>query len=129
MKLIKGYYYTRNHEWLKVEGEFGYIGVTDYAQHSMGDIVYVELPELDLVITAQDILGVVESVKAASDVYSPISGIVVEVNNALEDTPELINEEPFDAFIAKLKLSETSELGDLLSAEEYEAFCEEIEEE
>lgn len=128
MNVVKGLYYTKNHEWLRVEGEYGFVGVTDYAQHSMGDIVFVELPELDVVITAEDILGVVESVKAASDVYSPVTGTVVEVNNVLEDSPELINEEPYDAFIAKLKLSDMNEIDELMNAEEYEAFCEELEE-
>jgi len=128
MNILKGLFYTKNHEWLRIEGEFGYVGVTDYAQHSMGDIVFVELPELELVLTAEDILGVVESVKAASDVFSPISGTVVEVNSVLEDSPELINEEPYDAFIAKLRLSDMNEVSELLNADEYEAFCEEIEE-
>lgn len=128
MNIIKGLYYTKNHEWLRIEGEFGYVGVTDFAQHSMGDIVFVELPEVDVVISAEDILGVVESVKAASDIYSPVSGTVVEVNTILEDTPELINEEPFDAFIAKIRLTDTNEISDLLNADEYEAFCGEIEE-
>lgn len=128
MNVLKGLLYTKNHEWLRVEGEFGYVGVTDYAQHSMGDIVFVELPEMDVVITANEILGVVESVKAASDVYSPVTGVVVEVNNTLEDSPELINEEPYDAYIAKLKLSDLSEMDELMNAEEYEAFCEELDE-
>jgi len=128
MNILKGLFYTKNHEWLRIEGEFGYVGVTDYAQHSMGDIVFVELPELELVLTAEDILGVVESVKAASDIFSPISGTVVEVNNVLEDSPELINEEPYEAFIAKLRLSDVNEVNELLNADEYEAFCEEIEE-
>lgn len=127
MNVVKGLFYTKNHEWLRIEDEFGYVGVTDYAQHSMGDIVFVELPELDVVITAEDILGVVESVKAASDVYSPVTGTVVEVNNVLEDSPELINEEPYDSFIAKLKLSDMNEIDELMNAEEYEAFCEELE--
>lgn len=117
--------YSKEHEWVKLEGDRAYIGITDYAQDSLGDIVFVELPEEGEELEAGDVLGAVESVKAASDIYAPISGKVVEVNEELEDAPEMINEEPYEAWIAVLEISDPSELEDLLSAEEYEKLCEE----
>ncbi len=128
MKIIESLLYTKNHEWVRVEGEEAYIGVTDYAQHAMGDIVYVEMPEVDDELDAEDGLGVVESVKAASDIYSPISGTIIEINEELEDSPEIINNDPFDAFIVKITISNKSELDELLNAEEYKAYISEIEE-
>ncbi len=128
MKVIETLLYTKNHEWVRVEGEFAYIGVTDYAQHAMGDIVYVEMPEVDDDIEIEEGLGVVESVKAASDIYAPISGTVVEVNEELEDSPEMINDDPYDAFIIKVTIKDKSELNELLKAEEYEAYLGEIDE-
>ena len=91
--VLDGLYYSESHEWLKVEGEFGYIGITDYAQHQLGNVVYVDLPEVDDELNQGEEFGAVESVKAASDLLSPISGIVVEINDKLEDEPELLNEE------------------------------------
>ena len=93
--VLDGLYYSESHEWLKVEGEFGYIGITDYAQHQLGNVVYVDLPEVDDELNQGEEFGAVESVKAASDLLSPISGIVVEINDKLEDKPELLNEECF----------------------------------
>jgi glycine cleavage system H protein len=127
MKIIKGLYYTKNHEWVRVDGDFAYIGVTDFAQHSMGDIVFVEMPEIGDDVIAEDALGVVESVKAASDVYSPVSGKVIETNESLVDSPELINSEPYDSFLAKLEMSNSDELKELMTEDEYEVFCESIE--
>ncbi len=127
MKVIVSLLYTKNHEWVRVEDDMAYIGVTDYAQHAMGDIVYVEMPEVDDEIGMEEELGVVESVKAASDVYAPISGTVVEVNEELEDSPEMINDDPYEAFIVKFEIKDPSELDELLSAEEYEAYCSTIE--
>ena len=92
---MDGLYYSESHEWLKVEGEFGYIGITDYAQHQLGSVVYVDLPEVDDELNQGEEFGAVESVKAASDLLSPISGTVVEINEALEDKPELLNEDAF----------------------------------
>ena len=89
--VLDGLYYSESHEWLKVEGEFGYIGITDYAQHQLGNVVYVDLPEVDDELNQGEEFGAVESVKAASDLLSPISGIVVEINDKLEDEPELLN--------------------------------------
>lgn len=126
MKVIETLLYTKNHEWVRVEGDEAYIGITDYAQHAMGDIVYVEAPEVDDEIEAEEGLGVVESVKAASDIYAPISGTVVEVNEDLEDSPENINDDPYDAFIVKVSIADKAELDELLTAEEYEAYLNEL---
>ena len=92
-KVIEGLYYSESHEYVKVEGEYGYIGITDYAQNALGNIVYVDMPDVDDEIEAGEEFGAVESVKAASDLMSPVSGTVVEVNSELEDTPELINQD------------------------------------
>ena len=97
--VLDGLYYSESHEWLKVEGEFGYIGITDYAQHQLGNVVYVDLPEVDDELNQGEEFGAVESVKAASDLLSPISGIVVEINDKLEDKPELLNEDAFGNWI------------------------------
>lgn len=128
MKIIETLLYTKNHEWVRVEGEEAYVGISDYAQHAMGDIVYVEAPEVDDEIEAEEGLGVVESVKAASDIYAPISGTVIEVNEDLEDSPESINEDPYEAYIVKMTISEPSDLDELLNAEEYEAYLNELNE-
>ena len=124
-KVIEGLYYAESHEYVRVEGEYGYIGITDYAQHALGNVVYVDMPEVDDEVTAGEEFGAVESVKAASDLFSPVSGIVVEVNEALEDTPELINQDAFGNWIIKVKLSDPSELDNLMDAQAYEAQCEE----
>ena len=122
--VLDGLYYSESHEWLKVEGEFGYIGITDYAQHQLGSVVYVDLPEVDDELSQGEEFGAVESVKAASDLLSPISGIVVEINDALEDKPELLNEDAFENWICKVKISDEAELKNLMDAEAYKAICE-----
>lgn len=122
-KVIEGLYYSESHEYVKVEGEYGYIGITDYAQNALGNVVYVDMPEVDDEIEADSDFGAVESVKAASDLISPISGTVVEVNEALEDSPELINKDAFENWIIKVKLSDTAELESLMDAAAYEKFC------
>ncbi|MCI7010248.1 MAG: glycine cleavage system protein GcvH [Prevotella sp.] len=124
-KVIEGLYYAESHEYVRVEGEYGYIGITDYAQHALGNVVYVDMPDVDDEVTAGEEFGAVESVKAASDLFSPVSGTVVEVNEALEDTPELINQDAFGNWIIKVKLSDPSELDNLMDAQAYEAQCEE----
>ncbi len=113
--------YSKDHEWVRDEGDgIVTVGITDHAQELLGDMVYVELPEVGAEISAGDEAGVAESVKAASDVYSPVSGEVVEVNEALEDAPETVNNDPYnDGWMFKVRLSDPSELDDLLSAEEY----------
>ena len=123
-KLIEGLYYSESHENVKVDGNFGYIGITDYAQHALGNIVYVDMPEVDDDVEAGDEFGAVESVKAASDLISPVSGTVVEVNEALEDKPELINQDAFGNWIIKVELSDKSELDNLMDAKAYGEFCE-----
>ena len=122
-KVIEGLYYTESHEYVKVEGEYGYVGITDYAQHQLGNVVYVDLPEVDDEVTAGDDFGAVESVKAASDLVSPVSGVVVEVNEALEDNPALINKDAFENWIIKVKLSDMVELDGLMNASQYEEIC------
>ncbi len=123
-KLIEGLYYSESHEYVKVDGKFGYIGITDYAQHALGNIVYVDMPEVDDDVEADDEFGAVESVKAASDLISPVSGTVIEVNEELEDAPELINQDAFGNWIIKVELSDKSELDNLMDAKAYGEFCE-----
>ena len=122
--VLDGLYYSESHEWLKVEGEFGYIGITDYAQHQLGNVVYVDLPEVDDELNQGEEFGAVESVKAASDLLSPISGIVVEINDKLEDKPELLNEDAFGNWSCKVKINDKAELDSLMNAEAYKAICE-----
>lgn len=123
-KVMEGLYYSESHEYVKVDGNFGYVGITDYAQNALGNVVYVDLPEVDDEVTAGEEFGAVESVKAASDLMSPVSGTVVEVNEALEDTPELVNQDAFENWIIKVELSDKSELDNLMDAKAYAAFCE-----
>ena len=123
-KVIEGLYYSESHEYVKVEGEYGYIGITDYAQHELGNVVYVDMPEVDDEVSAGEEFGAVESVKAASDLNSPVSGTVVEVNDALDDTPELVNSDAFANWIIKVQLSDPSELDNLMDAKAYAEFCE-----
>ena len=122
-KFIEGLYYSESHEYVRVEGEYAYIGITDYAQNALGNVVYVDLPEVDDEIEAGEDFGAVESVKAASDLTSPVSGVVVETNEALEDEPELINKDAFANWIMKGKMADTTELDNLMDAKAYEAFC------
>lgn len=118
--------YTKEHEWVKVDGDTVTVGITDYAQDSLGDVVYVELPSEGGNVTKNEPFGVVESVKAVSDLYSPVSGSVTEVNDAIIDSPEVINEDPYgDAWMLKIELASEDELDDLLSADEYQEFIEE----
>ena len=123
-KVIEGLYYSESHEYIRVDGNYGYIGITDYAQHALGNVVYVDMPEVDDEVEAGEEFGAVESVKAASDLMSPVSGTVVEANEALEDQPELINEDAYENWIIKVELSDASELDNLMDAAAYEAFCE-----
>ena len=125
-KVIEGLYYSESHEYVKVEGEFGYVGITDYAQGQLGNVVYVDMPEVDDEVVAGEEFGAVESVKAASDLFSPVSGNVVEINEALEDSPELINQDAFENWIMKVQLSDPSELDNLMDAKAYEAICDEV---
>mgnify|MGYP000880148263 CR=1 FL=1 len=121
------YLYSRTHEWVRVEGEKAYIGITDYAQHHLGDIVFVEMPELDVELKAGEQLAVIESVKTVETVFAPLSGKVIELNHSLEDSPELLNEAPFEQHIAVIAFSDGEELKNLLNAEAYAELCKEEE--
>lgn len=124
MKLLEDLKYAESHEWVRVEENKAYVGITDYAQDKLGDIVYVEVPEVGTVVEAGDQFIVLESVKATSDVYAPVSGTVLEVNKDLEENPILINESAYDAWILAIDMSMPTEADTLLSAEEYEEVCE-----
>ena len=122
-RIIEGLYYSESHEFVKIEGDFGYIGITDYAQHALGNVVYVDMPEADDEFEVEEGFGAVESVKAASDLNSPVSCKILEVNEALEDQPELINQDPYANWIIKVELTNKSELDNLMDAKAYEDFC------
>lgn len=118
-------YFTEDHEWVRVEGDVGTVGITDYAQEQLGDVVYVEVPEVGKTVAKGDEAGLVESVKAASEVYAPVSGEIVEVNEGLADAPAKVNESAeADGWFMKLRLSDTAELGGLMDADAYKAFVE-----
>ncbi|MBD5268584.1 MAG: glycine cleavage system protein GcvH [Bacteroides sp.] len=124
-KILDNLRYADSHEWVKLEGDIATVGITDYAQHALGSIVYVDMPEEGDEVTAGEEFGAVESVKAASDLISPVSGEVVEINTSLEDSPELVNEDAFENWIMKVKVSDPSEIENLLDAEAYAKICEE----
>merc|ERR1719183_1651815 len=116
--------FSKDHEWVKVEGDIGTVGITNHAQEQLGDVVFVDLPEPGLTIEKDDTMGAVESVKAASDIYAPVSGEVVEVNNTLTDDPSLVNSSPeADGWMTKVKLSNPAELDGLMDEAAYKAFC------
>lgn len=120
--------YTKEHEWVRIEGKYATIGVTAYAQEQMGDVVYVELPDEGEVITKHETFGVVESVKSASDVYAPVSGEVVEINEPLKESPEIINEDCYgEGWIVKVEMSDKGDLDDLMNAEAYRSYIKEEE--
>ncbi|MDE0331827.1 MAG: glycine cleavage system protein GcvH [Nitrospinae bacterium] len=126
MELPSGLKYSREHEWVRVEGNIAVIGITDFAQSELGDVVYVELPEVGTEVEANNTFGVVESVKAVSDLFAPVSGVVVEANTTLEDEPELVNSEPYeDGWMIRVEMKDESELNDLLEADSYRAYTEE----
>lgn len=122
--VMEGLYYSESHEYVRVEGEYGYVGITDYAQNALGTVVYVDMPEVDDDVEAGSDFGAVESVKAASDLISPVTGVVVEVNSELEDTPELINSDAFANWIIKVKIADMKELDNLMNAQAYAELCE-----
>ena len=123
-KTIEGLFYSESHEWVKVDGETAIIGISDHAQQAKGNIVYVDMPEEEDEVTANEDFGAVESVKAASDLISPVSGVVVEVNEALADAPELLNKDAYENWIIKVKMDDPEELKNLMDAAAYEKFCE-----
>lgn len=122
-KVLEGLKYAESHEWVKVEGDIAVVGISDFAQHSMGDLSYVDMPSVGDEVAAGEEFGAVESVKAASDLISPVSGTVIEVNEALEDEPELLNEDPYANWIIKVQMSEPGEVDSLLDAAAYEKLC------
>lgn len=123
MKTFNGTKYTKEHEWAREEGGLVYTGISDYAQNALGDIVFVELPKTGTKVKAGEQISVVESVKTASDVYSPVSGTIVKVNEQLNDSPELLNSEPFENWIAAIEPDDLSELDKLMDEEQYRQFC------
>lgn len=121
-------YYTRDHEWVKVEGEIATVGITEFAQKQLGDIVYIELPQIGQNLEVHQTIGAIESVKAVSDVFSPVAGEVIEVNEKLNDSPELINQDPYgEGWIIKLKMKNKEDLNQLMSASDYEKYVESLE--
>lgn len=124
MSIVKqGLLYSESHEWAEINGNIATIGISDFAQHSMGNIVYVDMPEVDDEVSQGEEFGAVESVKAASDLYSPVSGTIIEVNEELEDDSTLLNKDAYSAWIIKVEMSNPAELDTLLSPEEYEKIC------
>jgi glycine cleavage system H protein len=129
MKFDPSCKYDEEHEWIRVEGEEGVIGISDYAQDQLSDVVYVELPEVGDKFDRGDILAVVESVKAASDVYMPVTGEVLEINDVLEDSPELVNQDPYgEAWFVRVTIEDPTELDDLMSARAYKAYVADLDE-
>lgn len=123
-KVMEGLYFSESHEYVRVEGNFGFIGISDYAQNALGNVVYVDMPDVDDEVSAGEEFGAVESVKAASDLIAPVTGVVLEVNEALEDQPELINQDAYENWIIKVELSDKTELDNLMDAKAYAEFCE-----
>ena len=123
MKTLKELFYSKDHEWVKVEGDKAYVGISDFAQHALGDIVFVELPDIDVEFANGDAFGVVESVKAASDMNIPLSGKVLEINEAIVDSPELVNEDSYENWMIVMEISNKEELNDLMNEEQYNEYC------
>lgn len=123
MNTVKELLYSNDHEWVKVDGTKAYIGITDFAQDKMGDVVFVDLPNVDDELSQGDVFTVVESVKAASDCLSPLSGKVVEINEELSDKPESVNSDPYGSFVCAVEMSDESELDNLMNEEAYIEFC------
>ncbi|MHC6180298.1 glycine cleavage system protein GcvH [Clostridium sp. JNZ X4-2] len=124
MKVLEKAFYTKDHEWIKVDGDEAYVGITDFAQDSLGDIVFVDLPEVNSEFSKGETFGAVESVKAASDLYIPVSGKILEINEELVDNPEYINQDPYKNWIISIQVSDNSQLEELLTSQDYEKLCE-----
>ena len=122
-KVLEGLFYSESHEYVRVEGNIGYVGITDYAQNALGNVVYVDMPDVDDEVNAGEEFGAVESVKAASDLISPVTGVVLEVNEALEDEPERINADAYENWIIKVEMADKGELDNLMDAKAYTEFC------
>jgi len=123
VKTLKELFYSNDHEWVRVEGNKAYVGISDFAQHALGDIVFVELPDIDSEFTSGDVFGVVESVKAASDMNIPLSGKVLEVNEAIVDSPELVNEDSYENWMLVIEITNKEELNELMNEEQYKEYC------
>jgi len=121
----EGLLYAESHEWIKVEGNVGIIGISDHAQHALGSVVFIDLPKVGKVLKKGDTFGAVESVKAASDLYLPVAGKIVEVNDELDSAPEMLNDNPYGAWICKIEIQNTNELASLLTPEQYKDHSEE----
>ncbi|HHG74180.1 glycine cleavage system protein GcvH [Persephonella sp.] len=129
-RIVDGLFYTKEHLWVKAEGDDAVVGITDYGQHQLGDVVYVELPQVDSEVESGDKVASIESVKAAIDVFSPLTGKVISVNDDLKDDPSLVNTDPYgEGWLYEMKMSDPSELEDLMTADDYRAYIEEIESE
>lgn len=127
---VKDLKFTKDHEWVRVEGEIATIGISDYAQSELGDVVYVELPNVDETVEKGDAISNIESVKAVSDIYSPLSGEIAEVNESLEDTPENVNKDPYGTgWVFKIKMSDPGQLDELMNADQYDEYLKGITEE
>lgn len=123
-KILENLHYTDSHEWVSLDGEVATVGITDYAQHALGNIVYVDMPEVGDEVTAGDEFGAVESVKAASDLISPVSGEVIEINEDLDSEPELLNKDAFANWIMKVRVNDPGAINELMGPEEYASICE-----
>jgi glycine cleavage system H protein len=123
-KVLEGLKYSESHEWVSVEGDIAIVGVSDFAQEELGDITYVDMPDVDDEVKAGEEFGAIESVKASSDLNSPVSGVIVETNDALADAPEKVNEDPYGSWIIKVRMSDPSELDALMDAAAYKEFTE-----
>ena len=123
MKTLKELFYSNDHEWVRVEGNKAYVGISDFAQHALGDIVFVELPDIDSEFTSGDVFGVVESVKAASDMNIPLSGKVLTINEAIVDSPELVNEDSYENWMLVIEITNKEELNELMNEEQYKEYC------
>ena len=123
MKTLKELFYSNDHEWVRVEGNKAYVGISDFAQHALGDIVFVELPDIDSEFISGDVFGVVESVKAASDMNIPLSGKVLEINELIVDNPELVNEDSYENWMLIIEIANKDELNELMNEEQYTEYC------
>jgi len=123
VKTLKELFYSNDHEWVRVEGNKAYVGISDFAQHALGDIVFVELPDIDSEFTSGDVFGVVESVKAASDMNIPLSGKVLTINEAIVDSPELVNEDSYENWMLVIEITNKEELNELMNEEQYKEYC------
>ncbi len=124
MKILDNLYYSTEHEWVRVQENKAYIGITDFAQEHLGDIVFVDLPEVDETITAGAEVGAIESVKAVSAMYSPVGGTIIEVNEELENAPELLNEDPYENFVLIVEMNHPEDVDQLMNAAQYAEYCE-----